>query len=194
MPAKRRVVACLAVALVTAACCATMASAAEPIITVVEVDSTSTSASLTQRCGFQVDVHSVGTIRSIVFLDETGTPSQIILTAQGQLTDTYTNSNTGATSVVFHPFSDHFTREPDGTWLGVYTGVRQLVVAPGEGVDRVWTGRWEFTARIPIDPNTGLPVTNSFGLPTIIPTSSTTADHTGADILNVSSICESLSR
>lgn len=126
---------------------ASPALADQPVITVEEINRTRISGPLSQRCGFPVQVQTVGTLRTTTFFDESGAIVRQIITAPN-ISTTYTNLNTGDSIKTRHPFPEHFEFEPDGTGTGVFTGLRLLAVEPGEGVISITAGRREFETNL----------------------------------------------
>jgi hypothetical protein len=112
------------------------ARAAAPRIETIDVNVSVVDTYFTQRCGFEVRFFNVGTFRSTLFVDETGTIVREI--------DTYPGDNAGwsspasGRSIVFPNGAVLITEYPNGTALGgaaTTTGHGLSAKVPGIAAD-----------------------------------------------------------
>jgi hypothetical protein len=108
-------------------------SAAPPDMTVIPVDDTAYAVKASARCGFDILLHTEGTIRITEFTDRTGEP-RASLTVYPGLTYTFINQATGKSITSVSPDPEHVTINPDGSFTMRVTGLIMHWVVPGQGV------------------------------------------------------------
>lgn len=109
------------------------ASAAPPSITVIEVDDTGYAPKSSARCGFDILLHTQGTIRITDFYDRDGNLTRSLVVYPG-LTYTFINAATGKSITSVSPDPEHYSFNPDGSFTLVVTGLIMHWVVPGQGV------------------------------------------------------------
>ena len=109
------------------------ASAARPEITVIPVDDTGYAVKASARCGFDILLHTEGTIRIIEFTDRDDELRRSLTVYPG-LTYTFINEATGKSITSVSPDPEHVTFNPDGSFTMRVTGLIMHWVVPGQGV------------------------------------------------------------
>jgi hypothetical protein len=118
----------------------TTAAAAPPERTVITVDDTDFAVKSSGICGFDILLHTKGTIRITDYVDRDGTPTRSLVTYPG-LTYTFINASTGESVTSVSPDPEHYSWNADGSFTMVVTGLIMHWVVPGEGVLGADAGR-----------------------------------------------------
>ncbi len=129
----RRVVVAGALCAAALPAAATAAAAAVPVRTVIEVDDTGYAPKSSANCGFDILLHTEGTIRITDHYDGDGELVRSLVTYPG-LTYTFINAATGESVTSVSPDPEHYTWNADGSFTIVVTGLVMHWVVPGEGV------------------------------------------------------------
>jgi hypothetical protein len=136
----RRVVVAAALCAAALPVTATAAAATPPVPTVIVVDDTGYAANSSGRCGFDILLHTEGTIRITDFYDRDGEPVRTLVTYPG-LTYTFINAATLESVTSVSPDPEHYTWNADGSFTMVVTGLIMHWVVPGQGVLGADAGR-----------------------------------------------------
>ncbi len=119
---------------------ATAAGAAAPVTTVIVVDDIGPATESSERCGFDILLHTEGTVRIEDFDGRDGVPVRSLVTFPG-LTYTWINAATQTSVTSVSPAPEHYTWNADGSFTMVVTGLIMHWVVPGEGVLGADAGR-----------------------------------------------------
>jgi hypothetical protein len=137
----KRLAVALALTLPMMVMAAPSALAAKPTYERVPVDDTFVKES----CGVPVEVHEVGVLVTIQWVDADGTTRTIGVFPQGRLTLTNQDTGTSITLNVSGPL--HTTEGVDGSFTMVGTGLWEWAVNPetGKPGDFLTSGSWVFS-------------------------------------------------
>ena len=119
---------------------ATAAATAAPVRTVIVIDDTGYATNSSARCGFDIVLHTEGTIRIQDSHDRDGELTRSLVTYPG-LTYTFINEATLESVTSVSPDPEHYAWNADGSFTMVVTGLIMHWVVPGEGVLGADAGR-----------------------------------------------------